>query len=741
MFALILAALLATGAPPSPTVTVTDGSGIPVAEARVVFVDAAGALDVERTDPAGVATARAGFVPLRAEISATGFQPLKVTMTSPSAHVVLEQKQKVVGVVRVATGSPHDLHELPVAASYLDRTRVMSSPATTTDELLRQLPGFDRTRSNAEFTNYGQLRASFSGAGNDRGLVLVDGVPAQDGFGGQIDWAAYPSQAVERAELLLGAGSALYGAGAVGGVLDLSTYGPRTDASIPADGLISYAAGGHGTNVADLRFRAPLGNNATMSLYTNRWRATYSDFPEDFRSPIDYAADSRSNATQVRLRFGGNGSSAEVGVLNADDSQAEGRPNYNQARALTQFDGRFTRTKQQSLFSLTGYARTSFVVNVADKFPTAPGVMRYTQHVPTAEGGVSASWLVQSGTDDFEARLDGRSVSGTSNQYFPSGKLQTIGSGSQWVGGFAMQETLRRSKFEALFGARGDSVSFFGGLTNTAGSAPGTRLIKRPPARDDAAISPRIALRYDLSPTTAIRISDGAGFRPPYLNELIRGFQIGQTAFAPNSDLIPERSSTKSAGIDVIPGQVRASLNVFSTKVNDAIAFVTKSPNLQMRANVARTQTDGATLVFSAPLGKCMAAHLSGTTQYARVIAGPSAIVGKRLQFVPDRAAVMDVDGAVGHVGLGASLAFVGEAFADDRNTQPLNPALLAGFRVAAPLSRNTQLSLSGQNITDRSYLTSVDRVGPPVTYTLAWQTRFGSAGGAAPTSGCGSVQ
>ena len=60
--------------------------------------------------------------------------------------------------------------------------------------------------SNSAFTNYGQLRASFSGAGNDRGLVLVDGIPAQDGFGGQIDWQAYPPNDIQFAELLRGAG-------------------------------------------------------------------------------------------------------------------------------------------------------------------------------------------------------------------------------------------------------------------------------------------------------------------------------------------------------------------------------------------------------------------------------------------------------------------------------------------------------------------------------------------------------
>src|SRR5690242_1966057 len=102
--------------------------------------------------------------------------------------------------VRVATGSEQSLHALPVSASALDQAAIQTTSALATDSLLRRLPGFDRTRSNSMFTNYGQLRVSFAGSGNDHGLVLGDGIPAQDGFGGQVDWSAYPTSDVQRAE-------------------------------------------------------------------------------------------------------------------------------------------------------------------------------------------------------------------------------------------------------------------------------------------------------------------------------------------------------------------------------------------------------------------------------------------------------------------------------------------------------------------------------------------------------------
>lgn len=129
---------------------------------------------------------------------------------------------------------------------------------------MRALPGFDRTRSDSAFTNYGQLRASFSGAGNDRGTVFVDGIPAQNGFGGQIDWQAYPTEEIQRIELLRGPGSARYGSGAIGGALDIAAFGPQTGRGLVPTGRLTLGAGtssdspealqlGHPTRFADRR--------------------------------------------------------------------------------------------------------------------------------------------------------------------------------------------------------------------------------------------------------------------------------------------------------------------------------------------------------------------------------------------------------------------------------------------------------------------------------------------------------
>jgi len=239
------------------------------------------------------------------------------------------------------------------------------------------------------------------------------------------------------------------------------------------------------------------------------------------------------------------------------------------------------------------------------------------------------------------------------------------------------------------------------------------------PARDNAAVSPRVALRYDLSPSVALRVSSGAGFRAPYLNELVRGFNVGAVQMAPNPALIPERARTDSAGIDVLGHNSRLAIDFTHTLVTDAIAFVTITPTLQRRANVAREGTDGALATYTQSIGRCARARLSGQTQYARVLAGPAADIGKRLAFVPDRAATVAIDAQAGPVRYGVDASFLGAAYADDLNTQPLGHALLIGGKISTPLAAGGTLTLSVENLTDRTYLSSVDRLAEPSAVTL----------------------
>lgn len=647
------------------------------------------------------------MIPLLAALTLGGLLAAKPTPSpTPSAP-------PLIGSVSVATGSLETLHRLPVPASLLSADQLENIPALTGDELLRALPGFDRTRSNSAFTNYGQLRVSFAGAGNDRGLVLADNIFAQDGFGGQVDWAAYPSSDLTRAELLRGPGSALYGAGAIGGVLSLQTYAPTTRASGASSGRIELIPGTHNYANMHLQMTAPLTSRLSFSLAGSDQQLSYLTLPPTYRTPVGQAAYSRAQMVSLRLRYAaGAGTSVEYGYRGAWDYQQEGRPNYDFWRNFLQHSIGLQHAWKNASFSVNGYIRNTFVTNRADK-SSAPGSLLYTQYVPTHESGLISDWIVQSAANTFEVRGDARFINGVSNQYNASNSLTASGSGIQQILNLAVQNTWRFPRGQVVGGLATTSVFLPEGSTTSAAVTRGI------PARTDRALSPRVAARYDLTNQLAFRASAGSGLRAPFLNELVRGFVIGPVSYLPNPNLVPERSSSETAGLDWTGGRSELGVDYIRTFISDAIAFRTVDPTHQIRSNFGRAQVDGVTLSYIRHVGSCSNLSVWATQQNSRVTEGTAATVGKQLPYVPQASAYAAYDTAIGSTHAGVTVAYIGQTYADDLNQQPLGTAVTAGFTVSAPLSNGVRLVLSGDNVTSARYLSSIDRYAPPAVFSL----------------------
>lgn len=698
---------------------IVDEVGTPVMGALVELRDAAGTHELGRTD----ATGRIALPDLASGelvVRARGFETRALPASERGAKLALTRALTTIGSVSVATGTDESLHRLPVAASSLDRRALAVNPASTGDGILRSLPGFDRTRSNSAFTAYGQLRLSFSGAGTDRGAMFVDGIPAQDGFGGQIDWAAYPAAEFQRVELLRGGGSALYGSGGIGGVLAVQTFGPAAR-SAPLEGSLDLAGGSHDSRGAAVRVRGPAGPRIAASLSSDNGTISAFQLPPGKQTPLDTNATSTFTTTRLRAKYYATNSNLELGFLDSYDRQAQGRPNYGFDRRLDQFDARYERATGDGLLAISTFTRGWRVMNQADRAPSLPGEVLYTQHVPSHDTGAAVAW--KRGGVDLEGDL--RSIAGGSEQVDASGALQSSAGGHQTVLGIALQDRVQGSRFEAVAGARVDSIRSRGESTSFATPAPAVASIT---SRSASAFSPRLAARYDLSANLALRASASEGFRAPFLNELLRSYTISGVRYLGNPALTPERSRTLDAGLDLIAGPTRATLGFSETAVSNAIAFVTIAPGVAQRSNLSQTQTDGLTLEVVRRLGACSRLRLSGVAQFARVTEGSPANVGKRLAFVPQQSAAASYEGRLGSASAGVSLAYLGQTYADDLNADPLGTALVAGARISAPLANGASLTLGAENLANRQYRATSDRLGPPPTMTLRWRIPFGAS-------------
>ena len=150
------------------------------------------------------------------------------------------------GIV-VVTGSrePQLLKRSTADLVLIDSERIRDSAADSVEELLRREAGLQISRNGATGQSAGLL---IRGASSASTVVLVDGVRIGSATLGQADFAGLSLAQIDHIEVLRGPASSLYGADAVGGVVQIFT---RRGEGRPRFGGHA-AVGGYGSSEGDL---------------------------------------------------------------------------------------------------------------------------------------------------------------------------------------------------------------------------------------------------------------------------------------------------------------------------------------------------------------------------------------------------------------------------------------------------------------------------------------------------------
>ena len=133
-------------------------------------------------------------------------------------------------VTVTATRGDARVADTPASVAVVPRAALDATAAPAVDDALRQVVGFSLFRRSgsraANPTAQGVSLRGLGASGASRALVLADGLPLNDPFGGWVYWARVPRLAIERLEVLRGGASDLYGSGALGGVVQIVTRPP-----------------------------------------------------------------------------------------------------------------------------------------------------------------------------------------------------------------------------------------------------------------------------------------------------------------------------------------------------------------------------------------------------------------------------------------------------------------------------------------------------------------------------------
>ena len=204
--------------------TVRDSAGAPIVGAEVrelrsevtTYTDAAGRYRL--------AAVRAGTIRLRA--SRIGYRgPVERTAALTAGDsirldvVLAPLALQLTQVTVVDKGPSRIVADAVTSVAVLDEEGIARRAVVRVDEAIDRAPGVQLLNGQINIrgsTGYAQ-------GVNSRVLLVIDGVPANQGDRGGISWDLLPIDDIERVEIVKGAGSAQYGSAAMGGVVQLVT--------------------------------------------------------------------------------------------------------------------------------------------------------------------------------------------------------------------------------------------------------------------------------------------------------------------------------------------------------------------------------------------------------------------------------------------------------------------------------------------------------------------------------------
>jgi iron complex outermembrane recepter protein len=782
---LLLAILLAAQSAVAPALSgvVRDGSGQVVPGAVVIVRANPGREQQTLTGNDGrfslPVTAGADIVLIvRAPSFAENRQTIAAGGATAEVQVTLQPATLSETVTVTATRMEQRLRDVPASVNVITQEDIRRSPAVVADDVLRQIPTFSLFRRTSSLASHptaqGVSLRGIGPSGVSRTLVLLDGVPFNDPFGGWVYWTRVPLDATDRIEVVDSSSSSLYGNYAMGGVINVMTTGamrrtvdvkaqygnhssPKLDVrasdvwgkvGVVFDGAV-YSTAGYPivveVNPAGVPERGLVDKNASVEFRTFNVKAEYSPsdnvrafirgghFDEERingkASTID-GTDEKNDTSWTSVNGG-----VRAGLGNAGDLEA-------------------------ALFTDFETFRSNFLAVPAATPPRSVGRMTLNQRVPsTAVGGMvrwsralAAHQLFSVGTDwrwvDGDSEEDGLDPT-TGTQV----TLKRVSGGTQRSLGVFVQDVISPlSSLTITLSARLDSWRNYDGhnLESTYPSGiPTPNNNPDLPDRDDTVVSPRVAARYHVNSQISVWGDIGAGFRAPTLNELYRQFRVGTVLTLANNQLGPERLVGGEFGITLVPvPSVLVRSTYFDNRVKDPVSNVTLTtvgPNVtQQRQNLGRTRIRGLQNDVDVRIGsswRFFAAYLFDDAKVREFDANP-VLVGKYLAQVPKHRGSVQV--VYTHPKL-ADIAFaiqsLGLQFDDDLNLRTV-PGLdepgLPGYTVASlslsrSVGRNLEAFFTVQNIADKEYFvgTLPTTIGSPRIVSGGVRVRF--AGRARP--------
>jgi outer membrane receptor protein involved in Fe transport len=643
--------------------------------------------------------------------------------------VALAQGEEIVVTGR---GLPRALGEDAYGSVVIDRERLAGSASGRLDEILREVPGFQLFRRSdarsANPTSQGATLRALGGNAASRALLILDGVPQSDPFGGWINWPAYDPERLGYVRVVRGGGAGVSGPGALAGTIELSSAEPSDLAGLQG----SLSAGSRESVDGRVAFGAPLSAGFLNGSLAYARGAGFVPVIDRQRGTVDRPSPYEEASLSLRAVAPlGRSLELQANTLFFQDERERGTAFT--ANAVTGADAsvRLVASRWEALaYVQTRDYRNDFASIGAGRASVAQASEQYS--VPSTGLGGRVELRPDIGEAlELRTGADFRATSGVTRELFAfvngaGTRGREAGGRSATLGSFA-EAAAGRGPLTVTAGARIDHWRLPGGFLRERVLATGASLTDlRCADRSGWEPTARAGLAY--RPLAAITLRGAAylGWRLPTLNELYRPFRIGADAVAANPALAPERLRGGELGIDYRPlSTARVGITLFANRLEGGIAnvtlgegpgvfpgvgFVAAGGQYRQRRNLDAIEVRGIELDGRLDVGAwSLSGGYSFTDAQVRGSGAALPLDGLRPAQTPRHL----LSGTLAWRGLSGARASVtgrysGRQFEDDLNRQLLPDALTFDAATSFPVASGLNFEARVENLADERVVAGI---------------------------------
>ncbi len=646
-----------------------------------------------------------------------------------------------------AARAPQAANEVPLVVDVFTAETLQQNPSLAIDDALRRSPSFSLFRRSGSLTanptTQGVSLRGIGPSGASRSLVLLDGVPLNDPFGGWVTWSKLSRESLSQVEIVHGGGSGAWGNSALSGTIQLISS-PLDKNEVEAVGT----AGDFSTRSGEILATQTEGKDS-FRIGANAFATT--GFPlvaPNQRGPIDLNADVRHSWAEATWQHQIGSGAVSINGRYFTEDRGNGTPLQRNGTSDGFVSAKLEGTLQNGpAWSVITYAEqesfNSYFTSVnTTRTAETPADDQFAVPADAAGGSVTATWS-QTDKSITSVGADTRWVKGETREdtTFTNGKFtqQMFAGGEQYfTGAFLQHEQAFSSEWRGSLGARADYWRNDDGHQRKSNLITGASLQNSEyAAKDGVEFSPNAGLVWQPLSWAKARADFYHAFRVPTLNEYYRSFRVGNVITQANPALSRETINGAETGLDFGSAQAGVSLTGFYDELYHSVSNVSlvNGPGTfplfgvipaggvgQQRMNLDAVQVRG--LEASAhwqpiPALRFEAAYLYNDTKITAASVSP-ALVGNRLAEVPRHTVVLTAGWlAPARIRIDADLRWSSSQFDDDQNTLKLASATTFNLSASRKFGKSLEVFISVENLFDARVQTGLSptgifNVGPP---------------------------